>query len=167
VSLSDKDELLASVLLDLSQTATQEASIELAEEVLDELNRVADVRRLRVEKAGFAVLKSPDIPSVLVETAFITNPHEEKRLRTTAHQNRLADAMAGGLVDYFRSNAPPGTHLASAPRRPGSYVIRSGDTLSEIAQDHGVSLDRLRRANRLNNDRLRVGQELVIPTRES
>jgi N-acetylmuramoyl-L-alanine amidase len=168
VSLSDKDELLASVLLDLSQTATMEASVELAEEVLDELNRVADVRRLRVEKAGFAVLKSPDIPSILVETAFITNPAEEKRLRTNAHQDRLADAMLGGLRDYFRNNAPPGTHLAQTRQRtPQRYVIRRGDTLSEIATQHGVSLDRLRKVNNLRSDRLRIGQTLVIPLRES
>jgi N-acetylmuramoyl-L-alanine amidase len=163
VTLNDKDELLASVLLDLSQTATLEASVDLAEDLLEELNRVGDIRRSRVEKAGFAVLKSPDIPSVLVETAFISNPTEERKLRSKAHQSRLAEAMLDGIRDYFRDNAPPGTVLAG--QRRDRYVIRRGDTLSEIATAHHVSVRELRRANKLRNDRLLVGDVLLIPTR--
>lgn len=164
VTLNDKDELLASVLLDLSQTATLEASVDLAEDLLEELNRVGDIRRARVEKAGFAVLKSPDIPSVLVETAFISNPSEERKLRSQAHQSKLAEAMLDGIRDYFRDNAPPGTVLAQ--QRRNRYVIRRGDTLSEIASAHRVSVRDLRRANALRHDRLSVGQVLLIPTRD-
>lgn len=165
VTLNDKDELLASVLLDLSQTATLEASVDLAEDLLEELNRVGQVRRARVEKAGFAVLKSPDIPSVLVETAFISNPSEERKLRSAAHQAKLAEAMLDGIRDYFRDNAPPGTVLAQRRQR-NRYVIRRGDTLSEIASSHRISVRELRRANDLPNDRLRVGQVLLIPTQD-
>lgn len=161
VSINDKDELLASVLLDLSQTATIEASMDLAEVLLEELNRIGDVRRMRVEHGGFAVLKSPDIPSVLVETAFISNPSEEKRLRTTAHQQRLAEAMLRGIRGYFQDNAPPGTLLAGGKRN--RHVIRSGDTLSQIAERYRVGVSDLREANGLRGDRLQVGQVLTIP----
>ena len=113
VSLDDKDSLLASVLLDLSQTASLEASIDVAEEVLAGLKKVGKVHKPGVESAGFAVLKSPDIPSLLVETAFISNPQEEKRLRTSAYQHKLAQALATGVKRYFEDNAPNGTLLAA------------------------------------------------------
>lgn len=113
VSLDDKDSLLASVLLDLSQTASLEASIDVAEEVLTGLKKVGRVHKPRVESAGFAVLKSPDIPSLLVEAAFISNPQEEKKLKSSAYQRKLASAMAAGVRRYFEDNAPDGTLLAS------------------------------------------------------
>jgi len=113
VSLDDKDNVLASVLLDLSQSAAMSASMVAAEKVLNELNSVGDVRKSRVQQAGFVVLKSPDIPSLLVETAYITNPGEEKRLRDEKYQARLAEAILAGLRSYFHENPPPGTRLAA------------------------------------------------------
>ena len=113
VSLDDKDSLLASVLLDLSQTASLEASIDVAENVLAGLKKVGKVHKPRVESAGFAVLKSPDIPSLLVETAFISNPQEEKKLNSSAYQRQLASAVAAGVKRYFEDNAPDGTLLAN------------------------------------------------------
>jgi N-acetylmuramoyl-L-alanine amidase len=113
VSLDDKDNVLASVLLDLSQSAAMSASMVAAEKVLNELNEVGDVRKSRVQQAGFVVLKSPDIPSLLVETAYITNPGEEKRLRDEKYQARLAEAILAGLRNYFHENPPPGTRLAA------------------------------------------------------
>jgi N-acetylmuramoyl-L-alanine amidase len=112
VSLDDKDGVLASVLLDLSQSAAMSASIVAAGKVLDELNEVGEVRKARVQQAGFVVLKSPDIPSLLIESAYITNPGEERRLRDPRHQARLADAILTGVRNYFRENPPPGTRLA-------------------------------------------------------
>ena len=162
VSLDDKDELLASVLLDLSQSATIEASMDLAGDVLAELDSVGQIRRNRIEQAGFAVLKSPDIPSILVETAFISNPVEEKKLRTAAHQQKLAEALRNGINRYFRDNAPPGTVLAQT--REHRYTIRSGDTLSHIADRFRVSVNDLRSVNGLRGDRLQVGQVLMIPS---
>jgi N-acetylmuramoyl-L-alanine amidase len=113
VKLSNKDPLLASVLLDLSQSASMAASQVAAEKVLDELNEVGTVRKARVQQAGFVVLKSPDIPSMLIETAYITNAGDERRLRDPAHQRRLADAILTGVRAYFRENPPPGTHVAA------------------------------------------------------
>ena len=113
VSLDDKDPDLASVLLDLSQTASLEASIDVAEEVLAGLRKVGRVHKPRVESAAFAVLKSPDIPSLLVETAFISNPQEEKKLNSSAYQRKVARAVATGVRRYFVDNAPEGTLLAN------------------------------------------------------
>jgi N-acetylmuramoyl-L-alanine amidase len=124
VSLDDKDELLARVLLDLSQTATVEGSMELASHVLKGLERIGKVHRKRVERAGFVVLKSPDIPSILVETAFISNPSEERKLRSGAHQQKLARAMLNGLRTYFRDHAPPGTVLAARNKTLAQASIR-------------------------------------------
>ncbi len=122
VSLDDKDPLIASVLLDLSQSAAMSASMAAAEKVLGELNEIGEVRKSRVQQAGFVVLKAPDIPSLLVETAYITNPGEERRLRDARHQGRVADAILAGVRSYFRDNPPPGTRLAtlasSPPERP-------------------------------------------------
>lgn len=116
VSLTDKDNTLASVLLDLSQSANISASMVAAQGVLSALDRVGEVRKAQVQQAGFVVLKSPDIPSMLVETAYISNPVEERRLKSNAQQDKLADAIFGGLRGYFESNPPPGTRFASARR---------------------------------------------------
>lgn len=158
VSLDDKDELLASVLLDLSQTATLSASTEAGTSVLKELKSLGKNHKRRVERAGFAVLKSPDIPSILVETAFLSNPTEERRLNDSKHQRAIAQAIVNGLRNYFERNAPPGTLLAA--RR---HTIARGDTLSNIASHYRVSLHELRTANGLSSNDIQVGQVLTIP----
>lgn len=112
VSLDDKDNQLAAVLLDMSQTASEEASIDAAGKVLAGLKKVGKVHKPGVESAAFAVLKSPDIPSMLVETAFISNPQEERKLRSSSYQKKLARAMASGIKRYFQLNAPEDTLLA-------------------------------------------------------
>ena len=116
VSLDDKDSVLASVLLDLSQGASMSASVDAAQKVMDELDRIGNVTRRGVKHAGFLVLKSPDIPSILVETAFISNPTEEARLGSGRHQQRLAEAIYQGVRGYFYVNPPPGTLIARAAR---------------------------------------------------
>lgn len=112
VSLEDKGDMLASVLLDLSQSASLSASQAAAERVLHQLNLVGEVRKPLVQQAGFVVLKSPDIPSMLVETAYISNPTEERRLRGAAQQVKLAAAIHQGLREYFYSDPPAGTRIA-------------------------------------------------------
>ncbi len=159
ISLREKDNVLAKVLLELSQTATLEASHEAAAHVVKNLNKLGHMHKQRVQKARFVVLKSPDIPSILVETAFISNPSEEKNLRNKRHQKRLAAAIFKGIREYFIYNAPPGTRLAMK-----KHVITRGETLSGIAEEYGVSMRRLRTANSLSNTRIRIGQVLTIPT---
>ena len=112
VSLDDKNDLLASVLLDVSQSAAMNASQTAAERVLRQLSQAGQIRKPQVQQAGFMVLKSPDIPSMLVETAYISNPGEEVRLRAPFHQGRIATAIQRGLHDYFYANPPSGTHIA-------------------------------------------------------
>ena len=131
VSLDDKDSLLASVLLDLSQTASLEASIDAAERVLEGLKKVGKLHKPGVESAAFAVLKSPDIPSLLVETAFISNPNEEKKLRDSAYQQKLAQAMTASVRRYFVANAPNGTFLATRQPaiEPRRYIERNSPAL--------------------------------------
>ena len=161
VSLGDKDDLLGSVLLDLSRNASIAASLDVGGKVLQQLKVIGRVHKNRVEQAGFAVLKAPDIPSILVETGYISNKYEENNLRNKKHQHKLARAMLGGVRSYFRHNAPPGTLLARADRK---HTIRRGETLSGIASKYQISQRTLRSTNRLaSNTVLKIGQTLRIP----
>jgi N-acetylmuramoyl-L-alanine amidase len=157
ISLEDKDAMLASVLLDLSQTASLEASIEVAETVLSGLKRLGHIHKKRVESAGFVVLKSPDIPSVLVETAFISNPEEERKLKNSRHQEKLAKAMMLGIRNYFSRNPIPGTNV------PQQHIVSAGDTLSQIAQRYQVTMADIKTTNKLSSTTLRIGDVLTIP----
>jgi N-acetylmuramoyl-L-alanine amidase len=164
VSLDDKDDVLASVLLDLSQSATQHASLSAATQVYRQLGKVGKTHGKRVQQAGFMVLKSPDIPSMLVETGFISNPGEERNLRDPNHQERMAKAIMRGVTVYFQEAPPPGTLLAEKQQKTLKHVIVRGDTLSEIADRYQVSLATLRRENQIRSDNhIRIGQVLVIP----
>ena len=119
VKLDDKDAALANVLMDLSQTASIASSMVAAENVLEALDRVGEVRKPRVQQAGFLVLKSPDIPSMLVETAFISNKEDERKLAQPTHRVKLANAIFAGIERYFQGNAPDGTRLAAGRRGTG------------------------------------------------
>lgn len=165
VSLSDKDQVLARVLLDLSQNAALSASMAAGQRLIKQMATVTPMRRMQVQQAPFLVLKSPDIPSVLVETAYISNPREESALKSPAHQAALARALRAGIVDYFIANPPPGSYLALNRPAPGAtrHVIARGETLSGIAERYRVSTSSLRRSNSLKNDTIRVGQVLTIP----
>ncbi len=161
VELADKNDLLASVLLDLSMSATMVASREAADDVLKQLRGLGKTHKRQVQQAGFKVLKAPDIPSMLVETAFISNPVEEKRLKTPNHQKRVAKALLTGIRNYFRTYPPTGTWMAQSMQR--RHVIARGDTLSTIAQQYRIQVSELRNVNKLNGDRILVGQVLSIP----
>lgn len=126
VKLDDKDSVLASVLLDLSQGASMSASVDAADLVMQELYKIGNITSRGVKHAGFIVLKSPDIPSLLVETAFISNPTEEARLLDPKHQQRLAEAIHQGVRAYFYTNPPPGTLVADLrAKQSGATVIAS------------------------------------------
>ncbi|UHD16190.1 N-acetylmuramoyl-L-alanine amidase [Thiocapsa bogorovii] len=166
VDLANNDDLLATVLMDMTQNATIEQSTQAAAMVLANLGRLGVVHRGDVQRAGFAVLKAPDVPSILVETAFISNPEEEKRLRDRGHQRQLAQAIMAGVLGYFRKYPPHGTLVDASLQGGGGareYVIGPGDTLSGIAKRHSVSISALRARNGLNDDIIRVGQVLAIP----
>jgi len=161
VSLDDKDDLLASVLLDLSQNATLAASMDVANRILTQLGKVGEVHKNQVEHAGFVVLKSPDIPSILVETGFISNRHEENQLRHQNYQQQIASALNNGLVQYFHENPPAGTLLAMSRSR--QHLIEKGETLTSIAHQYQISPRRLRAANGLDDDDIKAGHTLIIP----
>ncbi len=166
VKLADKDDLLAHVLLDLSMDASRSASIAVGESVLKSMSGVTRLHKKQVEQAGFLVLKAPDVPSILIETGYLSNPEEAKNLARRSHQNTLAQAIFRGVTSYLRSNPPPSSLLAYQKNNRSEkvkHVIRRGDTLSEIAARYHVSPRRLREINGLAGDVIRIGQVLVIP----
>ncbi len=167
VSLDDKDDLLAGVLLDLSMTASLSASLEMGNRVLKQLGKVNKLHKKSVEQAAFAVLKSPDIPSLLIETGYISNPAEARKLATDRHQTNIANAIFKGVRDAMQYNPPAGSYLAWVKQGreddPITHVIERGDTLSEIAQRYRVSFKKLKDYNGLRNDTIRIGQKLKIP----
>jgi len=165
VMIEGKDNDLVRILTDLSMTASLEASMRIGGHILQDMAEVTHLHSRRVEQAAFAVLKAPDIPSILVETGFISNPEEARRLATRAHQQRLARAIFSGIHRHFNESPPPDTHLAwlRSNGRSREYRIVRGDTLSEIARRHQVSVVALREHNGLQDNRIRVGQTLKIP----
>jgi N-acetylmuramoyl-L-alanine amidase len=166
LSLDGRDELLAGVLLDLSMTATLSTSLEAGAYVLKNMGGVARLHKKKVEQAGFLVLKSPDIPSLLIETGFISNPSEARKLSSSSYQNKMARAIFQGIEQYFSDNPPDGTLLAKYGNRVDRiYVVAPGDTLSEIAVRFNVSMRTLKRHNNMSSSKIRVGKKLKIPPR--
>ena len=164
VGLGDMDPMLAGVLTDLSMRGTLDTSLSLGSLVLEQIGGVARLHKKRVEQAGFAVLKSPDVPSLLIETGFISNPDEAERLATPAYQDKMARAIRRGIQSWFARQPPPGTLLAWQREQGGREVtIASGDTLSEIADRFGVSVASIKSNNGLTRDVIYIGQTLVIP----
>ena len=162
VDLEQVDQAVASVLLDLSQTATISDSLDLGSHVLTNLGQFAHLHRDEVHQAPFVVLKSPDIPSVLVETGFISNNAEARQLQRGGYQAKIADAVADGSATFLdRRNPTPA--VARNPEPSEEYTVQKGDTLWSIAQQHRVSVPRLKRANDLQGNTLVVGRELNIP----
>lgn len=169
VSLNGRDEMLAGVLLDLSMTASINSSLGIGSSILGKLGNITKLHKRGVEQAAFVVLKSPDIPSLLVEAGFISNPQEERNLSSSAYQRKLANAVFDGIYEYFSETPPPGTLLAArkASRQGGNsvsqYRIRRGDTLSGLARENQTTVSELMRFNGLNDDRVMVGQTIRIP----
>ncbi|SFM39703.1 N-acetylmuramoyl-L-alanine amidase [Marinobacter zhejiangensis] len=167
VSLDGKDDTLAGVLLDLSMTASINASIGVGDYVLRNLEQVTRLHKSGVEQASFVVLKSPDIPSILVEAGFISNPQEERNLGSANYRQQLARAVFKGIEDYFHQTPPPGTLVAWQKRQEGGgashYRIQRGDTLSAVARDNRTTVRELMQYNGLSDDRVVVGQTIRIP----
>lgn len=161
IDIDTYDENLRNVLIDLSQTGTIKESLNVGQKILGRVGSLGTLHKAQVEQAGFAVLKSHDVPSILVELAFISNPREERKLLDPTHQLKLANAIVDGVNEYFRSAPPPGTQLAMI--HSNKYVIKSGDTLSTIARQYRMSMRDLMDFNGLKSDQIQIGQELNIP----
>jgi len=169
VSLEDKGDVLAGVLLDMSMTASRADSRQVAKNIHKNLASFARMHKPIVEQAGFVVLKSPDIPSILVETGFISNPGEAKKLKTRNYQQKMAKAIHKGITSHFARKPPMMTYVAEKQKikranEPQTYRVVRGDTLSVIASRNGIPLKKLREANKLKSDRIRIGQVLRIPS---
>ncbi|MGD2053888.1 MAG: N-acetylmuramoyl-L-alanine amidase [Gammaproteobacteria bacterium] len=160
VDLAVEDEMVKEVLFDLSLTGTIQSSLDIGDEILRQIKSVNRVHKKQVQQAGFAVLKAPNIPSILIETAFISNPREEKNLKSSAHQKKVAHAISKGVTNYFARKAPPGTWLSASA---AEYKVKSGDTLGGIAQKYQTSVENLRARNAMHTSSLNAGQVLKIP----
>jgi N-acetylmuramoyl-L-alanine amidase len=183
VKISDKDDMLAEMLTDLSMTASLDASLGMGSMVLTEMAKISRLHKRKVEQAGFAVLKSPDVPSILVETGFISNPREARYLQQKGYQRDMAKAVFAGIDKHFRSSPPPDTWFAALKRgdakdSPGKvtvsvatktheHKVSSGDTLYGLARQYKVSVKEIRSANNLKSDTLKVGQVISIPLNQS
>jgi N-acetylmuramoyl-L-alanine amidase len=188
VSLDDKDDHVAMTLLDLSMTATRGSSLAAGKSILERMGKISRLHKKRVEEAAFMVLKAPDIPALLIETGFISNPGEAKKLATSRYQNKMAREIFKGLTQYFYKEPPEGSYIAwkknggkssksiatinvpavkeAANNRIAKvkrYTIRRGDTLSHIAQKHRTSVADIRRLNGIKNNSIQVGQRIKLP----
>lgn len=213
VSLEDKDPQLAGVLVDLSMTATVNSSLQVGSNVLNAISAITPLHAKHVEQAGFVVLKSPDVPSILVETGFISNTAESRKLASADYREQMANAIFKGVRQYYAQHAPSGATVGSAntsverapfekaaiekvpvektaiekspPQKSSAakivpekstkkkvdtnvsvehkHVVIVGDTLTDIAAQYKVSAAKIRKANNMKNDVVKLGQTLKIP----
>ena len=169
VSLDDKDAVLAGVLVDLSMTATVNTSLQIGSHVLNSISSMASLHAKHVEQAGFVVLKSPDVPSILVETGFISNKEESRKLATPSYRTQIAQSVFKGIRKHFMQSPPAGTYLAALVQGESSTVterehtVVRGDTLSYIASRYNVNSHQIIKYNGLKTANVKVGQTLKIP----
>ncbi len=166
ISQTDGNPYLTRTFLDLSMDKSRAESFVLSEHILTAMGKVVRLHKSKPEHASLAVLKSPDIPSLLIEAGFISNPQEESLLITGAHQQKVALAVFNGVKSYYQQHPPSGTMMAqqsSSNRQAKKHTVSSGETLSRIAQNYGVSVNHLKGHNSLRSDVVRTGQVLDIP----
>ncbi len=159
---NNNDRNVSQTLLDLQFSHSQKEGYKVAKNILSEMGKVAHLHKKEPVNASLAVLKSPDIPSVLVETGFISNPTEEKLLFQRSHQDKLARALAKAIAQYFEENPPEGTLIANR-NKTQKYKVQRGDSLSVIANKYGTSIDAIKSTNKLKSNSLAIGQVLTIP----
>ncbi len=179
VSLKDKDKVLKGVLVDLSMSATLSSSLDAGKHILNKMGGIAHLHKKTVEQAGFLVLKSPDVPSILVETGFISNPGEAKKLSSANYRQKMSNSIYTGIREFFEKNPPGGTYLAwkqnggkptvanarvntSAHNNRRIYKVSRGDTLSGISARFGLSVNALKQINRLKSNSISIGQKLIV-----
>ena len=154
---------LAETLLDMSMDSSIAGAYSAAKHIIDEMSTVTKMHKKTPQAASFAVLKSPDKPSLLVETGFISNPREEQLLTSNAHQQKLARALYNGIRRYFVSNPIDNTYLAN--QSSFTYTVKSGDSLSVLAQKYNTTVKAIKTENNLTTSSLKIGQKLTIPSR--
>ncbi len=167
-NLKNRDVLLTDVLVNMSMTETLRSSLEVADQILNSLGGVAKLHNHQVEQANFVVLQSADMPSVLIEAGYISNPGEARKLNTSNYRKQLATQIFNGIERYFYETPPHGSYIAWRKNGGGGpaseHVIARGDTLSGIAQRYNVSVAELKSYNGLSSAVIRVGQRLKIPS---
>lgn len=154
---------LAQALLDMSMDHSLTTSYDLSRDVISHLGKVTRLHKRKPQAASLAVLTSPDIPSVLVETGFISNPKEEKNLNWSAYRQKLAQSIFDGVKQHFKGSPPDGSLWAKWKQEHRTHKVRSGESLSLLAQRYKVRVSTLKKANNLNTDVVRIGQVLTIP----
>ena len=161
---TQQERYLAQALLDMSMDHSMKTGFEVAEDVIAEMRKVTRMHKKVPQAASLAVLKSPDIPSILVETGFISNPAEERLLKTRDHQEKLATAIFKSVKGYFKNNPPEDSYFAKLKKeQPRFHKVRSGESLSVLASRYGVTVSSLKKANKLSSNTLYIGQNLAIP----
>ncbi|BCE01405.1 N-acetylmuramoyl-L-alanine amidase [Marinicellulosiphila megalodicopiae] len=166
LNLSERSDILVQVLGELTLDATMDAGVDVGEFVLGSLKKGTKMHSSVIQKANFAVLRSPDVPSILIETGFISNPDEEKNLGSAKYRKNLASAIFKGIDRYFQANPIPGTYIAWSLENKNKlidYTVKSGDTLSGIAYKHRINMSQIKAINHLKSDSLRIGQVLKLP----
>jgi N-acetylmuramoyl-L-alanine amidase len=166
LTLGNLDDDVALTLVSLQMAWSMEQSLIAGTRILESLDGITTIRRDKVQQASLQVLNSPDIPSILIETGYLTNPDEARKLNTPGFQERMAAAMAQGIMNYFYDAPPEGSLVAWQKANgvvPGNYTVSRGDSLSVIAQRFGVSLSELKAINNLSSNTIHIGQVLNIP----
>lgn len=163
--INDKssERYLTETILGLSMDHSMATSHDLGNKVVEELKQVTSLHKRKPQAASFAVLTAPDIPSILVEVGFISNPQEEKNLNWSKYRERLANAMFKATKRYFKQIPPDGTLWAQEKANNRTHKVRSGESLSLLAQRYNVKVSSIKAANDLSSDVVRVGQVLNIP----
>lgn len=164
ISDNASERYLAETILGLSMDHSMSTSYDLSKKVISELKGITRLHKRAPQAASFAVLTAPDIPSILVEVGFISNPQEEKNLNWSKYREQLADAMLTATKRYFQQTPPDGTLWASIKSESRTHKVRSGESLSLLAQRYNVKVSSIKAANNLNSDMVRIGQVLTIPS---
>jgi N-acetylmuramoyl-L-alanine amidase len=155
---------LAQTFLDMSMDHSLTTSYDVSRDMLKHLKKVTKLHKKTPQAASFAVLTSPDIPSILVEMGFISNPQEEKNLNWSRYRQKMAQSLLNGLKQHFKSSPPDGSLWAKWKQESRTHKVRSGESLSLLAQRYDVQVSTLKKANNLNTDVVRIGQVLTIPS---